>query len=46
MVFANKTNHVIVELFLLVHGDCQIGFTNSGKQPDKEMNNMEVWNDI
>lgn len=42
VVFANETDHVIVELFLLVHGDCQIGFPNSREQPDKEINNIEV----
>lgn len=36
VVFGNQTDHVIVELFLLVHGDGHIRLSNSAEQPDVE----------
>ena len=31
---SDQTNHVIVHLQLLVHGDCQVGFIHSTVQPE------------
>lgn len=42
VVFGDQTDHVVVELFLLVHGDRQIGFTDGGKQPDEETKEREA----
>lgn len=33
----DQTDHVVVHFFVLVHGDCQIWFIYSGKEPTDEV---------